>query len=84
MKYILLKNRSERDQIKKYLQNRGIHTVSHYEPLHLSKVGRKIIRSKLKNAQSFSDRILRLPMHPYLNKKDIIFICKSIENYFSY
>lgn len=82
MKYILLKNRSERDKIKKYLQNRGIHSVSHYEPLHLSKVGRKIIRSKIKNAQSFSDRILRLPMHPYLNKKDIIFICKSIENYF--
>ena len=82
MKYILLKNRSERDQIKKYLLNKGIHSVSHYEPLHLSKVGRKIIRSNLKNAQSFSDRILRLPMHPYLNKKDIIFICKSIENYF--
>ena len=82
MKYILLKNRKERNQIKKYLEKKGIHTVSHYEPLHLSKVGKKISVKNLKNSKNFSDRILRLPLHVYLSKKNIKFVCKSIENYF--
>ena len=82
MKYILLKNRYERDNLKNFMKKKKIHCVSHYEPLHSSKVGIKFNLSKLKNVKSFSERILRLPMHAELSKKDILHVCKSIEHYF--
>ena len=82
MKYILLKNLKQREKLKTFLEKKKIHCVSHYEPLHLSKVGRKISKLKLNYAKKFSERILRLPMHTELTKNQIIFICKSIENFF--
>lgn len=82
MKYILLKNKNERNMLKEFLYQKGIHTVSHYEPLHLSKVGKKLNSSKLVYSKSFSERILRLPMHTYLTKDNIKFICQTIEVFF--
>ena len=82
MKYILLKNKSERNALKEKLYQKGIHSVTHYEPLHLSKVGEKLSIEKLIYSKSFSERILRLPMHTYLTKNKIKFICKTIESFF--
>jgi len=82
MKYILLKNINEREKLKKFLEKKSISCVSHYEPLHLSKVGIKLGKHKLNNAKNFSQRILRLPLHTRLTMRQIQYVCKSIENFF--
>lgn len=82
MKYILLKNVNERNRLREFLYQEGIHSVSHYEPLHLSKVGKKLKSGKLIYSKLFSDRILRLPMHTDLTKDKIKFICEKIESFF--
>ena len=82
MKYILLKNINEREKLKRFLEKKSISCVSHYEPLHLSKVGIKLGKHKLNNAKNFSQRILRLPLHARLTMRQIQYVCKSIENFF--
>ena len=82
MYYILLQDFQEREKLKNYLEKKNIHTVSHYEPLHLSKIGKKFTKSKFKNTKNFSERILRLPIHTELSKKQILFICQSIKSFF--
>mgnify|MGYP001401224828 FL=1 len=82
MKYVILKDLQEREKLKNYLEKNNIHSVSHYEPLHLSKIGKKFTKSAFKNAKKFSERILRLPIHTELSKKQIFFICKCIKNFF--
>ena len=82
MKYILLKNKNQRNMLREFLYQKGIHTVSQYEPLHLSKVGKKLNSGKLIYSKLFSERILRLPMHTYLTKDNIKFICQTIEVFF--
>ena len=53
MYYILLQDFQEREKLKNYLEKKNIHTVSHYEPLHLSKIGKKFTKSKFKNTKNF-------------------------------
>jgi dTDP-4-amino-4,6-dideoxygalactose transaminase len=83
MFYILLKTKKQRSELNKYLKNKKIQAVSHYIPLHNSKFYKeKHDGSSCDNAELFSKRILRLPLHPYLKIKDIDYICKNILNFF--
>jgi len=65
MFYILLDDERTRDSLMKYLQSRGILAIFHYQPLHLSKVGRSIGYSDgdLPMTEAISGRILRLPFY---------------------
>ncbi len=82
MRYILLKNKSVREKLIKFLKKNNISSVSHYEPLHLSKVGMNLDRRKLKNAKQFSERVLRLPIHTFLNKSDLDKVEKKLIHFF--
>ena len=44
MFYILLKNLAERNKFIIYMKRKGIEVTSHYEPLHLSKFYKKILK----------------------------------------
>ena len=55
---------------------------THYEPLHSSKMGRKINKKlTLNNVEIFSNKIVRLPLHLNLSKQDLIYI-KTKSNIF--
>ena len=65
--------------------NKGIYTTIHYPiPIHLQPVS-KVLRYKKGSfivAEKQSERILSLPIHWYLNNKDIEYIFKCINNFF--
>jgi len=81
--YILLNSNKERSSLIDYLRKKKIQAVSHYVPLHSSKFYKEKHDSRpCKNADLFSKRLLRLPLHSYLKNNEIDYICKYILNFF--
>ena len=75
----------QRDGLKKYLKKRGIETAIHYPiPIHLQSASKFLNYKKgsFPKTELQAKRILTLPIHQYLKKKDIIKICKSINKFF--
>ena len=76
------------DQRKKlihYLSRRGIGTTIHYPiPIHLQRASRKYGYkvNDFPHAERQSKRILTLPINQYLTKKQIIYICASVNKFY--
>jgi dTDP-4-amino-4,6-dideoxygalactose transaminase len=83
MYYILVKN-NKRDKLIKHLQQKKIHTIFHYIPLHSSPFGKlkSTTKSTMHNTNGISNTLLRLPMHLRLNKKSIIRCADELLNFF--
>jgi len=62
--YIVLDETINRDVLIEKLKSRGINTVFHYQPLHLSPKGNELsqIKGNLSVTEDISRRILRLPL----------------------
>ncbi len=62
--YLIFNSRAERDSVSRYMEERHIHPVSHYMPLHDSIGGRKFgkVSGKMRNASDLPHRLLRLPL----------------------
>lgn len=82
---IKLKNIDERNALQNHLKKKGIPSLIYYPiPMH-----KQLAFSYLKQDESnFSvtnilcERVLSLPMHPYLSEKDINYIVGAINEYF--
>ena len=74
----------KRDKLKKYLLKNGIETAIHYPvPIHLQPAA-KSLNYKLGDfpiTEKQSKEILTLPINQYLNKKDILYVCKMINKF---
>ena len=74
---IILKNESQRNSVQKALNENGIPSVVYYViPGHLQK-GYKYLgykRGDFPVSEDLSERILSLPMHPYLSLNNISFL----------
>jgi dTDP-4-amino-4,6-dideoxygalactose transaminase len=83
MYYILVK-KNNRHKLIKYLQQKKIHTIFHYIPLHSSPFGKlnAIIKSTMRNTNMTANTLLRLPMHQSINKRDIKMIASKILNFY--
>ena len=83
--YVLLENESERDALKDHLGGLGIPTMVHYpRPMHRQKACSGLSsapRVSLKNSLLASERVLSLPMHPYLTDDEIDIITSAIIDY---
>ena len=79
---ILLENQERRDGLKQYLAEKEIPSMVYYpKPLHEQEVYKKQglkQYTSLADATSISQRILSLPMHPYLERKESMYICSEI------
>lgn len=81
---ILLNDEQERNELQQYLKSKGIPSMIYYpKPLHMQSVYKDhIVYSKdLKNAENLSRKCLSLPMHPYLEREQIITVCNEIKLY---
>jgi dTDP-4-amino-4,6-dideoxygalactose transaminase len=69
MFYLLLPSAAARGDFIAHLKRRGILSVFHYTPLHLSLMGRKIGAHdvRLPVTESVSDRLVRLPLYNSLS-----------------
>ncbi len=84
MFYILCKNADERTALIKHLSGDGIHAVFHYLSLHKSPFSKnKHYSNDLKNADHYSDCLVRLPMYFDLEEDQIKTIAESIGRFYN-
>ena len=76
----------KRDKLKNYLKKNGVDTAVHYPvPIHLQTAS-KFLGYKIgtfPETEKQSKRILTLPVNQYIKKKEILFICRLINNFYS-
>jgi dTDP-4-amino-4,6-dideoxygalactose transaminase len=68
MFYLLMPNLDLRTRFIAYLRGRGVYTVFHYLPLHLSDMGRSFggREGDCPVTERVSDQLVRLPLHNLL------------------
>jgi UDP-2-acetamido-2-deoxy-ribo-hexuluronate aminotransferase len=70
----------KRNEIMLHLKNAGIPTALYYPvPLHSCPVYSKYESSNMSITNNLADRVLSLPMHPYLSKNEVEIICDSLK-----
>ena len=80
---ILLKSSQEREKIQKELKEEGIPTNIYYpKPLHKQTVysDYNFNLEDLKTSEELSERVLSLPMHPYMTDEQVKQICHTVIN----
>lgn len=83
MFYILLPSLSARTELIEHLKQRGIQSVFHYLPLHLSEKGRQFggHEGQCPVTEELSDRLLRLPFYNDLTEGEQERIVRAISEY---
>ena len=81
MFYMIMNSEEERNEMIDYLKERGIQSVFHYIPLHLSEFYKKNFGDvRLPKTEDLSSRIIRLPMFYSLSKEKIMEIVEQIKS----
>lgn len=78
---IILDNLEQRERIQARLKEKGIPTMIYYPiPMHKQTAfsGYNFNVDDLKEAENLCDRVLSIPMHPYLDNETIEFIANSL------
>lgn len=78
----------ERDSLKKYLENKGIEPKIHYPlPLNLQKAfkdkDKKYNQTNFVIAEKQAKKLLTLPVHQFINKRQIEYTVKCIKKFYS-
>lgn len=80
--FLVLKTIEKRKLFLEFMNKNKIQCVIHYEPLHVSRIGKKIYKKNdLKKTFSMSKRIARLPNFYQISDKDINFVIKNVINF---
>ena len=73
----------KRDELMEYLKVHNISTIIHYLiPIHKQSCFKEYNEINLSILESKTKNILSLPIHPFLSKKEIIYICQTIKNFY--
>jgi len=76
---------SKRDELAKFLKEKGIQTGIHYPiPCHLQPGVRNTIgpQPKLEKTEEVVSKILSLPIYPELEREKVDFVCATIKEFF--
>jgi len=81
--YLLMPSPERRQALMAHLKARGILSVFHYQPLHLSKMGRRFggWPGQCPVTESISDRLLRLPFYNSLTEADQAEVIAAIKEF---
>jgi dTDP-4-amino-4,6-dideoxygalactose transaminase len=84
MYYIKLKDETTRAALIRYLNEREIHSVFHYIPLHSAPAGQKFGRfhGEDRYTTAESERLLRLPMYYGMKPEDRERVVSCIHQFF--
>lgn len=73
----------KRTELQMFLEKNGIASLIHYPiPIHKQKCFADYNSLKLTVTEEKAQKILSLPIHPYLNNKEVLFICKKIKAFY--
>jgi dTDP-4-amino-4,6-dideoxygalactose transaminase len=81
---IILKDKNQRDGLQKYLKENNVPNFIYYsKAMHQQKAisHYSFDEKELSNSTMLAERVLSLPMHPYLKRTEIKFICKLVNNH---
>ena len=83
MFYLLLPTLELRQKLINYLRERGIYSVFHYLPLHLSDMGQKFggREGDCPLSERVSDQLIRLPFHNALTTSEQEIVIESIREF---
>ena len=83
MFYLLMPSLEKRQNLINYLKDKGIYSVFHYLPLHLSKMGMRFggKEGDCPVTEAVSDRLLRLPFHNSLTEDDLVEVVSALKKY---
>ncbi len=70
-----------RNKLQNFLQKKRISTMVHY-PYMLNELQFFNYKQKLRNSKNLGKKILSLPISEEHTKKEIIYVCKQIKNFF--
>ena len=81
---IIVKNSQNRNSLKNYLNENGVSSMVYYpKPLHKEIPYKSYNKTKLINSEVLSKKVISLPIHPLLTKKEIVYVSNLIKNFFS-
>jgi dTDP-4-amino-4,6-dideoxygalactose transaminase len=80
--YIIFPRADQRDRVMTALQAKGILSVFHYLPLHLSDMGRRFggLEGDCPVTEDLSARLLRLPLYNTLTDADQDAVCEALQS----
>jgi dTDP-4-amino-4,6-dideoxygalactose transaminase len=83
MFYLLMPSFEVRQALIAYLRDRGILSVFHYLPLHLSLMGKRFGGKPglCPVSEDVSDRLLRLPFYLHINPDDQRFVIEAVKSF---
>jgi dTDP-4-amino-4,6-dideoxygalactose transaminase len=83
MFYVLMPSLDQRQALIEHLKARGIQTVFHYLPLHLSDMGRRFggETGDCPVTEDVSDRLLRLPFYNELTADEQASVVRAIQDF---
>ena len=83
MFYLLLPSLADRQMLIEHLRTRGVMSVFHYLPLHLSEMGRKFggKPGDCPVTEYVSDRLLRLPFYNDLTEEDLNKVVAALQDF---
>ena len=83
MFYMLLPNLGLRQKLISYLRERGIYSVFHYQPLHLSDMGQTFGGRQGDHpvTERVSDQLIRLPFHNALTSSEQEIVIEAIQEF---
>lgn len=75
---------SKREKLQKYLKDNGINTLIHYPiPIHKQRCFQGEFKTaKLPKTEKTSNQILSLPIHPFIEEREIEYITNKIKEFF--
>jgi len=73
-------NSIRRDNLAKYLYEKGIYTTFRYYPIHYMKLYQT--NKSLPNTELLNEIALNLPIHPALSINDVEYIVKTVKDFF--
>ena len=79
---ILVNDYKDRDKLREHLKNTGVETRPIFYPIHTMPIYKKK-GEKFPTAEDIARRGITLPSYPGLTKKDVIFICNKIREYYN-
>ena len=83
MFYLLLPNLAERQRLIAHLKDQQIHAAFHYQPLHLSQMGRRFggREGDCPVTERAADTLLRLPFYNRLSEDDLARVVRAVREF---
>ncbi len=81
--YMILPSFAERKRMINYLKEQGVHSIFHYQPLHLSKMGREFGGrvGDCPITENISNNLLRLPFYNDLSVEEQNYVIEKVKNH---